>query len=219
MIAGGLLEGVVVVKVAEVVALRKVVSLAVITMVFNPAAVPIADVIPNRSQVEPLVFVRASVVVPPIEDRSTVTVERLESGSVTVHDSIVEITPSERMEAGVKEQADITGGFVTGTTVEREAEAVALRLVVSVAVITMVFNPAAVPNTAVMAERSHVEPLVFVRAAEEEPPIEERSTVTVEIFEFISVTVQDSVELSRPSERIEEGVNEHAEIEGGVSGN
>lgn len=58
------------------------------------------------------------------------------------------------------------------------------RLVASRAVIKKVLAPVATDGATVKPVTSHVLPVVLVRTAEAEPPIDERSAVTEEILLF-----------------------------------
>ncbi len=115
--------GAVTVREAVFVPVPPAVSVAVIVRVFAPVEVPVATVMPLRVHVDPDVLVSASVVVPPIVARLTVTVEMLLLMSVTVHVRSVVAMPFAVTEVGENTQVEIVGfGSVTVSDAENVEE-------------------------------------------------------------------------------------------------
>ncbi len=204
---------IVMVSVPDDVPVAVSVSVAVTVIEVAPGVEPTAAVMPVRDHVEPDVLVRAAVDEPPMAERLAVTVERLDSVSVTVQVRVVAVVPSAAMVPGENEQAETDGAVLGGLTV-REAVPESVEADRSVAVMVIDLTPVSVASGTVMPVRSHVEPDVLVRAAVVEPPMDERLAVTVERLLLASVTEQERVVVETPSAETAAGVNEHEPMTG-----
>jgi hypothetical protein len=157
--------------------------------------------------------VRASVVVPPMVDRSTLTDARLQSISEAVQVRVVVATPSECMAVGENAQPVNTGAVFAGAVVVIAGAVVGVPTAAaeSVAVtVTLELVTGAVQRGTVIPVIDHVheavvQPDAFVSGARAEPPIAVRSAVTVFILLLLSATVQVSAVAVVPFAGIEVG--------------
>ncbi len=131
--------GDVTVRVAELLSVAAAESVAVMVKFIVAGVVPEETVMPVRRHVVPDVFVRAAVAEPPMDERLTVTVERLELASSTTHSRVVVSAPVASTEAGENAQEVMTGAMLLSVRV-RFAVAEPVARDGSVAVTVMVYG-------------------------------------------------------------------------------